>query len=102
MRYRSLIEKLPVVTFMAGLDESVEELYVSPQIETLLGFTQEEWLENPFLWFQQLHPDDREKWVAGICHAPAPTGRQLPRGVPAVCPGRAGGLGAGRMPDHPR
>jgi len=64
LRYRSLIEKLPVVTFMAGLDESVQELYISPQIEPLLGFTPEAWLENPFLWFRQLHPDDRDVWVA--------------------------------------
>jgi Amt family ammonium transporter len=63
LRYRSLVEKLPVVTFMASLDETQQELYISPQIESLLGFTQEQWLEDPFLWFRQLHPDDREKWI---------------------------------------
>jgi Amt family ammonium transporter len=63
LRYRSLVEKLPVVTFMASLDETQQELYISPQIESLLGFTQEEWLEDPFLWFRQLHPDDQEKWI---------------------------------------
>jgi PAS domain S-box-containing protein len=63
LRYRSLVERLPVVTFMASLDERMQELYVSPQIETLLGFTQEEWLDNPILWFRQLHPEDRERWV---------------------------------------
>src|SRR3984957_13005046 len=66
LRYRSLVEKVPVVTFMASLDDTVQELYVSPQIETLLGFTQEEWLDNPILWFQQLHPDDRDIWVDGF------------------------------------
>jgi two-component system sensor histidine kinase/response regulator len=63
LRYRSLVEKLPVVTFMAALNQTVQELYVSPQIETMLGFTQAEWLENPILWFRQLHPDDRARWV---------------------------------------
>ncbi|HTW94564.1 MAG TPA: ATP-binding protein, partial [Tepidisphaeraceae bacterium] len=62
-RYRSLVEQLPAVTFMCGLDESIQELYISPQIEGLLGFTQEEWLENPLLWYRQLHPDDRQHWV---------------------------------------
>jgi PAS domain S-box-containing protein len=50
---------------MAALDEStvaVSELYVSPQIENLLGFTQKEWLEDPVLWYRQLHPDDQERW----------------------------------------
>ena len=64
LRYRSLVEKLPVVTFMASLNDTLQELYISPQIEVLLGFTQAEWLDNPILWFRQLHPDDRERWVA--------------------------------------
>ncbi|HXG13003.1 MAG TPA: PAS domain S-box protein [Gemmataceae bacterium] len=63
-RFRTLVESIPVVTFMASLDESVNELYVSPQIEMLLGFTQKEWLENPVLWYEQLHPDDRDRWHA--------------------------------------
>jgi PAS domain S-box-containing protein len=61
-RYRLLVEQLPAVTFMAALDEGINELYVSPQIETLLGFTQKEWLEDPVLWYRQLHPDDRVRW----------------------------------------
>jgi PAS domain S-box-containing protein len=61
-RYRTLVEQMPVVTFLAALDGGVNELYVSPQIEALLGFTQKEWLENPVLWYNQLHPEDRERW----------------------------------------
>src|SRR5919201_6119465 len=47
---------------MAALGEGQNEIYVSPHIEALLGFTQQEWLENPFLWYSQLHPDDRALW----------------------------------------
>jgi PAS domain S-box-containing protein len=61
-RYRSLVEEIPAVTFMAALDEGINELYVSPQIVDLLGFTQEEWLNDPVLWHRQLHPEDRERW----------------------------------------
>ena len=68
LRYRSLVEKLPVVTFMASLDETQQELYISPQIEALLGFTQDEWLNDPFLWFRQLHVDDRETWIGEFLH----------------------------------
>jgi PAS domain S-box-containing protein len=59
LRYRTLVEQIPAVTFMAVLGEGENEIYVSPHIEALLGFTQKEWLENPFLWFSQLHPDDQ-------------------------------------------
>jgi PAS domain S-box-containing protein len=61
-RYRTLVEQIPAVTFMAALEEGSNELYVSPQIEALLGFSQEEWLGNPILWYSQLHPADRERW----------------------------------------
>jgi PAS domain S-box-containing protein len=59
-RYRTLIEQLPVVTAMAALDEDIHELYVSPQVEELLGFTQEQWLSDPVLWYHQIHPEDRD------------------------------------------
>lgn len=62
LRYRTLIEQIPAVTFMAVLGEGENEIYISPHIEALLGFTQTEWLENPFLWYTQLHPDDRDLW----------------------------------------
>lgn len=61
-RFRALVEQIPAVTFMAALGEGQNEVYVSPYIEALLGFTQQQWLENPFLWYHQLHPDDRELW----------------------------------------
>lgn len=61
-RYRTLVEGIPAVTFMAVLDEAINELYVSPQIEQLLGFSQKEWLEDPVLWHTRLHPADRARW----------------------------------------
>ena len=39
--------------------------YVSPQIETILGFTSEEWCADPTLWRTRLHPDDVERVLAG-------------------------------------
>jgi PAS domain S-box-containing protein len=62
LRYRTLVEQIPAVTFLAVLGEGDNEIYVSPYIEALLGFTQQEWLENPFLWYSQLHADDRALW----------------------------------------
>jgi PAS domain S-box-containing protein len=61
-RFRTLVEQIPAVTFMAVLGEGKNEVYVSPHIEAMLGFTQVEWLENPFLWYYRLHPDDRLLW----------------------------------------
>jgi PAS domain S-box-containing protein len=61
-RYRALVEQIPAVVFMAYLDKGIGEAYVSPQIETALGFSQSEWLEDPVRWYQQIHPDDKQRW----------------------------------------
>ena len=61
-RFRTLIEQIPAVTFMAVLGEGKNEIYVSPHIEAMLGYSQKQWLEDPFLWYWQLHPDDRKMW----------------------------------------
>ena len=61
-RYRTLVEQIPAVIFMAFLDQGLSEAYVSPHVETILGFTQEEWLNDPVRWYNQIHPDDRSRW----------------------------------------
>jgi two-component system, cell cycle sensor histidine kinase and response regulator CckA len=60
--YRILAEQIPAVVFLAYLDEGFGEAYVSPHIETVLGFSQEEWLNDPVRWFRQLHPEDKDRW----------------------------------------
>ncbi len=62
--YRALVEQIPAVIFMAHLDQGVSRAYVSPQIEEALGFSQEEWLEDPIRWYRQIHPDDKQRWSA--------------------------------------
>jgi PAS domain S-box-containing protein len=61
-KYRTLIEQLPAVVFMAYLDRAIGEAYVSPKIEELMGFTQAEWLEDPVRWYNQIHPEDQRRW----------------------------------------
>jgi len=59
-KYRALVEGIPMITYTANVDNLRSTLYVSPQIEAMLGFTQEEWMADPELWSKQLHADDRE------------------------------------------
>jgi PAS domain S-box-containing protein len=62
-KYRTLVEQIPAVTYIDVADDSDTSLYTSPQIEQMLGYTPEEWLENN-LWTKCLHPDDRERVLA--------------------------------------
>jgi PAS domain S-box-containing protein len=61
-RYLTLLEQMTAVVFMAYLDRGIGEAYVSPQIEATLGFSQQEWLEDPVRWYSQIHPDEKERW----------------------------------------
>ncbi|MEN3331003.1 MAG: hypothetical protein V7641_368 [Blastocatellia bacterium] len=61
-RYRTLVEQIPAVVFMVFLDKGIGEAYVSPQIEALLGFSQEEWLNDPVRWYQHIHAADKARW----------------------------------------
>ena len=61
-RYRALVDQVPALIFMAYLDRGIGEAYISPQIEATLGYTQQEWLEDPVRWYHQIHPDDKARW----------------------------------------
>src|SRR5437870_9349183 len=61
-KYRALIEQIPAVVFLAYLDRGLGEAYVSPQIENLLGFSQQEWLSDPVRWYCQIHREDKARW----------------------------------------
>jgi PAS domain S-box-containing protein len=67
LKYRSLVERIPAVTYIEAPDAGEPEwnlLYVSPQVEDLLGYTPEEWTSDPSLWERVLHPEDREYALA--------------------------------------
>jgi PAS domain S-box-containing protein len=61
-RYRALVEQLPAVVFMASLEQGIGDAYVSPQIEATLGYSQDEWLQDPLRWYEHIHPDDKARW----------------------------------------
>lgn len=65
-KYRTLVEQIPMVTYIAPLDKASGTFYISPQIEAVLGYTPEEWLVDQELWVKLLHPDDRDRVLAEV------------------------------------
>jgi diguanylate cyclase (GGDEF)-like protein/PAS domain S-box-containing protein len=63
-RYRQLVEQIHAVSYIADWTPNAPFRYVSPQIEDLLGFPAQAWVDDPGLWARQLHPDDRERVLA--------------------------------------
>jgi diguanylate cyclase (GGDEF)-like protein/PAS domain S-box-containing protein len=59
--YRALIQHIDAVVYLDPIDENAESLYVSPQVEGLLGISQEAWLTDPYSWSRHVHPDDLDR-----------------------------------------
>ena len=62
-KYRSLVELIPAITYAEEVD-TLRTFAVSPQVETILGYTQEEWMGDADLWIDCIHPEDRARVVA--------------------------------------
>lgn len=56
--YKALVEQTSVIIYRDAADKDATSLYISPQIETMLGYSLDEWKKNPNLWQNLLHPDD--------------------------------------------
>ncbi len=59
-KYRMLVEQVAAISYIAELGIHGEWLYVSPQVETMFGFSAEEWLMDSRAWTQHVHPEDHK------------------------------------------
>jgi PAS domain S-box-containing protein len=59
--YRKLVEQLPLVTYIDRLEERSPSVYMSPQIEALLGYSPLAWMSDRDLFGRVLHPEDRDR-----------------------------------------
>ncbi len=71
LKYRTLVEHIPAITYVAALDPSSTTTYVSPQIEAILGFTPVDYQGDPDIWKKQLHSEDRERVLAEVTQSHA-------------------------------
>ena len=63
-RYHTLIEQLPLVVYVDELDANSSNIFTSPQIEPILGYSVAEWASDSELFTRLLHPEDRERVLA--------------------------------------
>lgn len=70
--FRALVESLPIVTYVVASGVDGRTLYVSPQMERLLGYPVQSWLDDPDFFAGVVHPEDR-LWVLSHTEARAVT-----------------------------
>src|SRR5260370_34315023 len=58
IKYRTLVEQVAAISYIAELGTYGQWLYVSPQVESILGYTADEWLSSSKNWINHVHPDD--------------------------------------------
>jgi len=57
-KYRALVEQVNAITYIAEIGINGQWYYVSPQVESILGYTPTEWLGVAHNWASLIHPDD--------------------------------------------
>jgi PAS domain S-box-containing protein len=61
-RFKRTAERLPAIVYLEQVPADPTQLgrmlYVSPAVEGILGFTPQEWTEDPMSWMRHFHPDD--------------------------------------------
>ncbi len=63
-KYRALVEQIPVVTYTAALDASRTVLFISPQVESLLGYDPEDICAGGKAWTDRIHELDKGNFLA--------------------------------------
>ena len=67
-RYQTLVERVPAAVYIDVSDASITDggrlAYMSPQIESILGYPPSAFVDDPELWPRLIHADDREVTLA--------------------------------------
>src|ERR1700730_12143713 len=63
--HRTLVEHLPLVTYMVRLEPPTQAVFVSPQIEPVFGFTTEDF-GTPDFWERRMAPQDLPGFLAAF------------------------------------
>jgi PAS domain S-box-containing protein len=71
--YQALLDRLPGVVYTLGPEAPNPVLYISPQLQALLGERAADWIGNSDIWAQLVHPEDADR-VAAACERTNQTG----------------------------
>lgn len=63
-RVREMVERLPAITYRAGLGAKGRWYYLSPQTRDILGYSPQELLEDEEWWDRRVHPEDLPRVLA--------------------------------------
>jgi PAS domain S-box-containing protein len=62
-KYRNLVEQIPAIVYLAEFGPEGDWVYVSAEIEPMLGYSPQEWIAHPHPFATHVHPDDQARVV---------------------------------------
>ncbi|MFL5767694.1 MAG: ATP-binding protein [Actinomycetota bacterium] len=62
-KYRSLVDQIPAIVYLAEFGPEGDWVYVSAEIEPMLGYSPDEWMAHPHPFSSHLHPDDKQRVI---------------------------------------
>jgi PAS domain S-box-containing protein len=67
LRYRAILEQIPAIIYTDEVGGTNQTLYINPQIESVTGYTPDEWMADNHLWFKIIQKEDQERvWTENI------------------------------------
>ena len=57
-KYRTLVEQVAAISYIAELGMNGQWHYISPQVEAITGYSQDEWLANSRDWMRHIPQED--------------------------------------------
>jgi PAS domain S-box-containing protein len=57
-KYRTLVEQVAAISYIAEVGIDGQWHYISPQVEAITGYTQDEWLANSRAWIRHIPQED--------------------------------------------
>jgi PAS domain S-box-containing protein len=68
-KYKAIIEKIPAITYLDPVNEESLSMYVSPQVQSILGCPPDIWLSDGAWWHNHVHPEDEPRvWATYVAH----------------------------------
>jgi PAS domain S-box-containing protein len=61
LRHRALLDQIPAIIYTDSAGKTNQTLYINSRVQTITGFTPEEWIADRDLWFKIIHRDDQEQ-----------------------------------------
>src|SRR5437868_1206844 len=62
-KYRSLVDQIPAIVYLAEFGPDGDWVYVSAEIEPMLGYTPDEWMAHPHPFASHLHQEDKQRVI---------------------------------------